>query len=110
MKNLRTGDVKCPTCGGELEEHDCVDIEVDVSRVRLFKVGACPYCGNHYQWHEEFTYEGYISRNLPHHRSALWYFPHIASISYHYFSHLSSTFPEIFSIYLKNFLAVPDAL
>ena len=58
MTMLRTGDVKCPTCGGTLEEHDCIDIEVDVSRVRLFKVGACPYCGNHYQWHEEFTYEG----------------------------------------------------
>ena len=61
MKNLRTGDVKCPTCGGELEEHDCIDIEVDTGRVRLFKVGECPYCGNHYQWHEEFTYEGYTT-------------------------------------------------
>ena len=56
---LNFGDVKCPTCGGDLEEHDCVDIEVDVSRVRLFKVGACAYCGNHYQWYEEFGYEGY---------------------------------------------------
>ena len=60
MKNyLKSGEVKCPTCGGVLEEHDCIDIEVNVSRVRLFKVGACPYCGNHYQWYDEFAYEGY---------------------------------------------------
>lgn len=58
---LKTGDVKCPTCGGALEEHDCIDIEVDTDRVRLFKVGECPCCGNHYQWHEEFTYEGYTT-------------------------------------------------
>ena len=56
---LKPGEVKCPACSGILEEHDCVDIEVDVSCVRLFKVGACPHCGNHYQWHEEFTYRGY---------------------------------------------------
>lgn len=56
---LKSGDVKCPICGGELEEHDCVDIEVDMNCVRLFKVGACPNCGKCYQWHEEFTYEGY---------------------------------------------------
>lgn len=61
MTMLKTGDVKCPTCGGALEEHDCIDIEVDTDRVRLFKVGECPYCGNHYQWHEEFTYEGYTT-------------------------------------------------
>ena len=56
---LKTGEVICPTCGGTVQETDCLDIEVDVSTVTLFKVGECDHCGNHYQWHEEFTYEGY---------------------------------------------------
>ena len=55
---FETGNAECPICGGALEEHDCIDIEVDTDRVRLFKVGACPYCGNHYQWREEFIYDG----------------------------------------------------
>lgn len=58
---LRTGDVKCPTCGGDLEEHDCINIEVDTDRVRLFKVGECPCCNSYYQWYEEFAYEGYTT-------------------------------------------------
>ena len=58
---LRTGDVKCPICGSDLEEHDCIDVEVETNRVRLFKVGECPDCGNYYQWYEEFTYEGYTT-------------------------------------------------
>ena len=58
---LRTGDVKCPICGGLLEEHDCVDVEVETNRVRMFKVGECPDCNKYYQWYEEFTYEGYTT-------------------------------------------------
>ena len=56
---LKTGEVICPTCGGVVQEFDCLDIEVDVSTVTLFKVGECDHCGNHYQWHEVFTYEGH---------------------------------------------------
>lgn len=58
---LKTGDVKCPTCGSALKEHDCIDIEVNTDHVRLLKVGECSYCGNHYQWDEAFTYEGYTT-------------------------------------------------
>ena len=58
MRNyLKSGVVECPTCGRDLEETDCIDIEVDVSCVRLFKVGICSYCGKNYQWCEVFTYE-----------------------------------------------------
>lgn len=57
--HLKSGEVKCPTCGSILKEHDCIDTEVSVNRVRLLKVGACPCCGKHYQWYDEFTYEGY---------------------------------------------------
>lgn len=56
---LETGKVTCPTCGGEVVEYHCINIEVETDRVHLFKVGKCPCCGNYYQWHEEFTYEGY---------------------------------------------------
>ena len=56
---LKTGKVICPTCGGEVVEFDNLDIEVDTSTVTLFKVGECDHCGNHYQWHEEYTLAGY---------------------------------------------------
>ena len=58
---LKTGKVICPTCGGEVVEFDNIDIEVDNTTVTLFKVGECDHCGNHYQWHEEFTYDGYTT-------------------------------------------------
>ena len=58
---LKTGDIKCPACNNILEEHDCIDIEVDTNSVHMFKIGECPCCGNHYQWYEEFTYEGYTT-------------------------------------------------
>lgn len=58
---LNYGEVKCPNCGETLEEHDCVDTEVEVSCISLFKVGKCPNCGNHYQWYEKFAYEGYTT-------------------------------------------------
>ena len=56
---LKTGDVICPTCGGLVEEFDCLDIEAEGGKVTMFKVGECDHCGNHYQWHEVYTYEGY---------------------------------------------------
>ena len=58
---LNTGKIICPTCGGEVVEFDTIDVEVDTTSVTLFKVGECDHCGNHYQWHEEFTYEGYTT-------------------------------------------------
>ena len=51
--------LKCPTCGGDIIEIDTLDIEEGVSEIHLFKVGECDHCGNHYQWHEVFTYEGH---------------------------------------------------
>ena len=59
MTMLKTGDVKCPTCGGLVEEFDCLDIDIEDNKVVLFKVGECDHCENHYQWHEEYTYAGY---------------------------------------------------
>lgn len=59
---LKTGKVICPTCGSEIVEFDTLDIDVDNTTVTLFKVGECNHCGNHYQWHEEYTLAGY--RNL----------------------------------------------
>ena len=56
---LKTGKVICPTCGGEVVEFDNIDIEVDNTTVTLFKAGECNHCGNHYQWHEEYTLAGY---------------------------------------------------
>ena len=58
---LMVGDVKCPTCDNILEERDCIDIDADTNRVRLFKIGKCPYCGDNYKWYEEFIYEGYTT-------------------------------------------------
>ena len=52
-------ELKCPTCGGDITVIDTIDIEEGVSEIRLFKVGECDHCGNHYQWHEVFTYEGH---------------------------------------------------
>jgi len=66
---LKTGEVTCPTCGGTIQETDCLDIEVDVSTVTLFKVGECDHCGNHYQWHEEFSFEGYRDLEQTHDES-----------------------------------------
>ena len=66
---LKTGEVICPTCGGTVQEFDCLDIEVDVSTVTLFKVGECDHCGNHYQWHERYTYEGYFDLDQTHDES-----------------------------------------
>ena len=58
---LKTGDVRCPVCDDILEEHDCLDIEVDTNCVRLSKVGKCPNCSHEYKWCEEFTYDGYTT-------------------------------------------------
>ena len=66
---LRTGEVRCPTCGGLVEEFDCLDIEVDTNEVTLFKVGECDHCGNHYQWHEKFSYVGYTKPEQTHDES-----------------------------------------
>ena len=32
---------------------------IETDKVILRKVGKCDHCGNHYQWAEEFSYEGY---------------------------------------------------
>ena len=56
---LKTGKVICPTCGGEVVESDTIDIEIDTASVTLLKVGECDRCGNHYQWHDEYTLAGY---------------------------------------------------
>jgi endogenous inhibitor of DNA gyrase (YacG/DUF329 family) len=52
-------EIKCPACGGDIVEIDTLDIEEGVSEIRLFKVGECAHCGNHYQWHEEFTFKSH---------------------------------------------------
>ena len=51
--------LKCPNCNGDIMEIDTLDIEEEASVLTLFKVGVCNCCGNHYQWHEEFTFTGY---------------------------------------------------
>lgn len=56
---LKTGYVKCPTCGGEVVESDTIDIEIDTASVTLLKVGECDRCRKHYQWHDEYTLAGY---------------------------------------------------
>jgi YgiT-type zinc finger domain-containing protein len=66
---LKTGKVICPTCGGEVVEFDNLDIEVDNTTVTLFKVGECDHCGNHYQWHEDYTLEGYRDLEQTHDES-----------------------------------------
>ena len=66
---LKTGMVICPTCGGEVVEFDNIDIEVDNTTVTLFKVGECDHCGNHYQWHEEYTLAGYRDLEQTHDES-----------------------------------------
>lgn len=53
--------LKCPTCGGDIVEIDTLDIDEESSKLTLFKVGECDHCGNHYQWHEEFTYSGHTA-------------------------------------------------
>ena len=58
---VKTGDVRCPICNDILEEYGNFDIEVDISRVYLFKVGKCPCCSHEYKWREEFTYDGYTT-------------------------------------------------
>ena len=58
---LKTGDVRCPICNDILEEYGSFDIEVDISCVRLSKVGKCPNCSHEYKWCEEFTYDGYTT-------------------------------------------------
>jgi hypothetical protein len=51
-------DFVCPTCGGDVYEDDCYDYDVGTDTVTLYKTGTCDHCGNHYQWKEEFVYEG----------------------------------------------------
>ena len=48
--------VTCPTCGGHVEEFDCLDTMVEQDAVVLFKVGECDHCGNHYEWYERYTF------------------------------------------------------
>ena len=66
---LKTGEVICPTCGGKVVEFDNLDIEVDNTTVTLFKVGECDHCGNHYQWHEDYTLAGYRDLEQTHDES-----------------------------------------
>ena len=66
---LETGKIICPTCGGEIEAFDTLDVEVDDGTVALFKVGECDHCGNHYQWYEEYTLAGYHSLEQTHDES-----------------------------------------
>jgi C4-type Zn-finger protein len=66
---LKNGTVICPTCGGEVVAFDSVDIEVESSRVILCMVGECDHCGNHYQWHENYTYAGYFNLEQTHDES-----------------------------------------
>lgn len=56
---LKNGKVICLTCGGEVVEFDTIDIDVDTTSVTVFKIGECDRCGNHYQWHDEYTLAGY---------------------------------------------------
>lgn len=69
MTMLKTGTVICPTCGGEVVAFDNLDIEVETSKVILFMVGECDHCGNHYQWHESYTYAGYFDLDPTHDES-----------------------------------------
>ena len=56
---LKNGKIICFTCGGEVVESDTIDIDVDTASMTLLKVGECDRCGNHYQWHDEYTLTGY---------------------------------------------------
>ena len=56
---LKNGKIICLTCGGEVVESDTIDIDVDTASVTLLKIGECDRCGNHYQWHDEYTLAGY---------------------------------------------------
>ena len=66
---LKTGKIICATCGGEVVEFDTIDIDVDTTSVTVFKIGECDQCGNHYQWHDEYTLVGYRDLEQIHDKS-----------------------------------------
>jgi ribosomal protein S27AE len=52
-------ELKCPHCGGELEEDDCHDMSIwDDSVVRSLN-GFCLNCGKSYQWTEHYNFASY---------------------------------------------------
>ena len=66
---LKNGKIICLTCGGEVVEFDTIDIDVDTTSVTVFKIGECDQCGNHYQWHDEYTLAGYCDLEQIHDKS-----------------------------------------
>ena len=66
---LKTGYVKCPTCGGEVVEFGTIDFEADTASITVFKIGECDRCGNHYQWHDKYTLAGYRDLERIHDKS-----------------------------------------
>lgn len=56
---LKTGKIICPACGGEVVASDTLNSYLDTPTAVFSLIGECDRCGNHYQWHEEYTLTGY---------------------------------------------------
>lgn len=52
-------DLKCPACGGEIEQNDCLDIEFYLGKARRFCIGQCVECGEQVQWDEIYQFSHY---------------------------------------------------
>ena len=48
--------MKCKICGGEIEEIECYEMEVQEDRIILEKMGACKKCQQPHLWQEYFFY------------------------------------------------------
>lgn len=49
-------NLKCKICGGEIEELECCEMEVQEDRIILEKFGACKECQQPHLWQEYFFY------------------------------------------------------
>ena len=48
--------MKCKICGGEIEEIECCEMEVQEDRIILEKIGACKNCRAAYLWEDYFFF------------------------------------------------------
>ena len=46
------GIMKCPNCGAEVEEMDCIDFDVFGDDIIFKKCGECTKCETEVVWHE----------------------------------------------------------
>ena len=49
--------LKCPKCGGKIEEYDCFDSTLEKNEAIFYFVGGCQDCGAEFLWKEKYLFE-----------------------------------------------------